>query len=631
MSSSYESLKNARSTQAPVETSTDSKSVSSRSTRGSAVLARAREYNRIIDENRARSTSNGRSISGDASRSSKQQQTETYSSQRERATASVQQDSSRYSANNTSTSNAKTVNQSTSSHTYRTNPRSSPTPSQKSLHQYNDSSMDSSNANQRRPSRSPPRNRAESTTAARSVNSKHTSSQRSAAARSVKSKHGDTNKDDGQVVVTPEMLVDALSGHEDGLLVIAERLMEHYDEGYDSMGEAIIDAFADVQKLFQHVVEAAHMEGAAYEAGRKDEEIERLKRALGGEMLQSDSDMQHQSTDKVQQSHNSNVPTRHEEFIDQDVRDTLLDAIRKGQSLKDSHKFKECYKVFENACNAASALLPVDSDHRGRLQLSIARAESMSPERSCAILKYVMDDVLRSGLNSNSKIVMPDPSQRGDCVLAKPTVQENRGSLEESIVLQSSEEALASMLEEMKEILTAPMYDNSPLQIVAEKFWVALAEAQKNQMKNEERLEQKLANLKAEFLLAREEWEDKYNALSRKYEKSKFRSEHSRQNKYMEQAREGVSTLGLDSSVDHEDDNRSPFHPSALDSPRGTSASSASFSSFSTQAKNLVGNIACNINKKKTRDVSPPSTASTKPSSFNSNLNFSRRPGAGRT
>jgi hypothetical protein len=300
------------------------------------------------------------------------------------------------------------------------------------------------------------------------------------------------------------MLVDALSGHEDGLLVIAERLMEHYDEGYDSMGEAIIDAFADVQKLFQHVVEAAHMEGAAYEAGRKDEEIERLKRALGGEIPQADSDMQPQNSDKMQQSQNSNVPTRHEEFIDQDVRDTLLDAIRKGQSLKDAHKFAECYKVYENACNAASALLPVDSDHRGRLQLSIARAESMSPERSCAILKYVMDDVLRSGLNSNSKVIMPDPSQRGDCVLAKPTIQKNQGSLEDSIVLQSSEEALASIIEEMKEILTAPIYDNSPLQSVAEKFWAALAETQKNQTKNEEKLEQKLATLKAEFLLARE-------------------------------------------------------------------------------------------------------------------------------
>ena len=74
-------------------------------------------------------------------------------------------------------------------------------------------------------------------------------------------------------IVTPELLVDALSGHEDGLLAIAERLMEHYDSGYDAMGEAIIDAFADVQKLFQHVVEAAHMEGAAFEASRREEEM----------------------------------------------------------------------------------------------------------------------------------------------------------------------------------------------------------------------------------------------------------------------------------------------------------------------------------------------------------------------
>lgn len=60
------------------------------------------------------------------------------------------------------------------------------------------------------------------------------------------------NNNNNGPVVTPELLVDALSGHEDGLLAIAEKLMEHYDAGYDVMGEAIIDAFADVQKLFQH-------------------------------------------------------------------------------------------------------------------------------------------------------------------------------------------------------------------------------------------------------------------------------------------------------------------------------------------------------------------------------------------
>ena len=86
----------------------------------------------------------------------------------------------------------------------------------------------------------------------------------------------DEGAQDEHPIVTPEMLVDALSGHEDGLLAIAERLMEHYDGGYDVMGEAIIDAFADVQKLFQHVVEAAHMEGAAFESNRAREERERM-------------------------------------------------------------------------------------------------------------------------------------------------------------------------------------------------------------------------------------------------------------------------------------------------------------------------------------------------------------------
>jgi hypothetical protein len=60
------------------------------------------------------------------------------------------------------------------------------------------------------------------------------------------------------------------------------------------------------------------------------------------------------------------------------------------------------------------------------------------------------------------------------------------------------------MVEEMKEILSAPLYDNSPLRNVAERFWVALSEAQKSNIKNEERLEQKVASLKAELLLTRE-------------------------------------------------------------------------------------------------------------------------------
>ena len=41
---------------------------------------------------------------------------------------------------------------------------------------------------------------------------------------------------DNNALITPELLVDALWGHEDGLLSIAEKLMTHYSAGYDAMG-----------------------------------------------------------------------------------------------------------------------------------------------------------------------------------------------------------------------------------------------------------------------------------------------------------------------------------------------------------------------------------------------------------
>ncbi len=532
-------------TTAETSATADSKSIGSSRSRGSAVLARAREYNRIIDGRRSRSNSrsksnprsvNGNNVGGGAM------------SQRERAMASLQNE--KHSRGGVTSNgdhhhqHGRVVKQ------YR----SSPTPSQKSSNRHhhgvgnhhNDSkintSFGSASGSQRfTPQQSPANGNANSY-------SNGTPQTKSSSGRSLRGASGGTNQNsnkhtngepqEAMAIVTPELLVDALSGHEDGLLAIAERLMEHYDSGYDAMGEAIIDAFADVQKLFQHVVEAAHMEGAAYEAGRKEEEIERLKRALGGEGASGGmgindyfnspkhphKNLQHDSNGgKNNAANNSNnnggsptSPLRHEEFIDQDVRDVLTDAIRKGQAPKEANKYAECYQIYENACNSASALLPVDSDHRGRLQLSIARAESMSPERACAILRYVMDDVLRSGLHSNSKVVMPDPSQRGDCVLTRPPPK-MRGedssdrfkggmgiSADESNVLQSSEEALASLVEEMKEILSAPVYDQSPLQNVAERFWKALSEAERCNLKNEERLEQKLATLKAEYLLARE-------------------------------------------------------------------------------------------------------------------------------
>lgn len=305
----------------------------------------------------------------------------------------------------------------------------------------------------------------------------------------------DNNEEEGQQVVTPELLVDALSGHEDGLLAIAERLMEHYDSGYDVMGEAIIDAFADVQKLFQHVVEAAHMEGAAFEASRREAEMAELReQAKGAAAIPENIPTPVNST---------GGPTRHDEFIDQDVKDVLSEAIRKGAPLRDMGKHSECYELYEAACQSASSLLPVDSDHRGRLQLSIARSESMSADRACAILRYAMDDVMRSGLRAG-RAPLPDVSKRSDSVLPKPKDHPSlNGAAGQTGVVQSSEEALASLVEEMKEVMGAPVYDNTPLQDVAKRFWVALSEAQRAQLKNEEKLEQNLASLKGEYLLAR--------------------------------------------------------------------------------------------------------------------------------
>jgi hypothetical protein len=51
--------------------------------------------------------------------------------------------------------------------------------------------------------------------------------------------------------------------------------------------------------------------------------------------------------------------------------------------------------------------------------------------------------------------------------------------------------------------MSAPVYNNTPLQNVAKRFLAALADAQKQQQKNEEKLEQNLAKLKGDFLLAR--------------------------------------------------------------------------------------------------------------------------------
>jgi len=385
--------------------------------------------------------------------------------------------------------------------------------------------------------------------------------------------------------ITPELLVDALSGHEDGLLSIAERLMTHYDSGYDAMGEAIIDAFADVQKLFQHVVEAAHMEGAALERERGEGEWRRRMESLGmdvegvlygrvNETLDGpisgypdgNSPLKEGGRGEDNTNNTSSLtPTkseehRHEELIDQDVRDVLIDAIKRGQSHRDAKRFIECRSLYESSCANASSLLPVDSDHRGRLQLAVARAESMSADRACAILKYAMDDVLRSGLSlRQGKYPLMDIKDRSDCVLSRPdplrttpsrgydvsggsSWESNNfnlsgsgvggGDTSTSMVEQSAEEALNSVVEEMREILGAPVYNMTPLQNVSEKFWLALGEAKKSSSKKEERLEQALAKIKADFLLAREEYEEqlseereKLDSLKRRFSERRLHSD----------------------------------------------------------------------------------------------------------
>ena len=77
---------------------------------------------------------------------------------------------------------------------------------------------------------------------------------------------------------------------------------------------------------------------------------------------------------------------------------------------------------------------------------------------------------------------------------------------------QSAEEALNSLVEETKEMLAAPVYDMTPLQDVSKKFWLAMAKARRQNARREERLEQSLAKIKAEFLMAREEHEEQLSA-----------------------------------------------------------------------------------------------------------------------
>mmetsp|Transcript_628 Transcript_628/g.1373 ORF Transcript_628/g.1373 Transcript_628/m.1373 type:complete len:308 (+) Transcript_628:902-1825(+) len=172
----------------------------------------------------------------------------------------------------------------------------------------------------------------------------------------------------------------------------------------------------------------------------------------------------------------------------------------------------------------------------------------MSADRACAILKYSMDDVLRSGLSlRQGKYPQMDVKERSDCVLSRPNPLRSTpsrgydvssswdsnnfnsssmtgGDTSTSMVEQSAEEALNSLVEEMREILGAPVYNLTPLQNVSERFWLALGEAKKSGIKKEERLEQALAKIKADFLLAREEYEEQLSEEREKIESLKRRS-----------------------------------------------------------------------------------------------------------
>lgn len=527
----------------------DSKSThsykSTHSTR-SSVLERAREYNRRIEETRRRAKSLERTSSTEAASETERSGTTPRSksvgrspqtgprlSTRERAMASVRRD--------TTTTTSRGFSQApeasprggggatTNSSRQTLSPTSTPQHRSPSPANYPSPHHQQQQQRQQRPKPSPGR------------------LMRNHQAQTAQ-QGGQQQQQEGEAVVSPELLVDALSGHEDGLLAIAEKLMEHYDDGYDAMGEAIIDAFADVQKLFQHVVEAAHMEGAAFEASRREEEMTELRRqAAAGELSPEILDNNTAPTTPEPQSPNG--PIRHDEFVDQDVKDVLTEAIHKGTALRDAMQHTDCYKMYEEACHSASALLPVDSDHRGRLQLSIARAESMNPDRACAILRYAMDDVLRSAMRAG-KTPQPDPSKRADVVLSRPqgnTHVSGNGPGQVAGVIQSSDEALASMIEEMKEILAAPVYKDTPLQEVAQRFWTALTEAQKNQQRNSEKLEQSLGKLKGEFLLARAEWEEKLNQSNEKMEQYKDKYERLKDTRkgedFMDQARYTATNL----------------------------------------------------------------------------------------
>ncbi len=121
------------------------------------------------------------------------------------------------------------------------------------------------------------------------------------------------------------------------------------------------------------------------------------------------------------------------------------------------------------------------------------------------------------------------------------------------------------------------------------------------------------------------EWEEKYNTLSRELENQKRKAERLRNARYMDQARQGVSSIGKDSDNEKYLDNES-HHASNYDSPRsGRPSSVASFASLSHHAKSIVSTFSCTgerefaeqkksgnrINPRRNVDRSPPPATTT--------------------
>mmetsp|Transcript_31453 Transcript_31453/g.48154 ORF Transcript_31453/g.48154 Transcript_31453/m.48154 type:complete len:216 (+) Transcript_31453:110-757(+) len=144
----------------------------------------------------------------------------------------------------------------------------------------------------------------------------------------------------------------------------------------------------------------------------------------------------------------------------------------------------------------------------------------------------------------------------------------------------------------MKEVLSAPVYENSPLHSVAERFWEALAEAQRASSKNEEWLEHSLGKLKGDFLLARAEWEEKLTEAQDAAEVYKKKYVKLRENPsdpdMMEQARVRITDVSF---ANQNDDGTADEN--SKNTRKGPASVASIGSGIAHQARTLVETWSC--------------------------------------